>query len=215
MTVRQRARKERPSLVVAAERRLRRLGGLAALAVLVSALTGLARGFRRPVGRQLGRPGPSATPSRLLAVSTGFFAASALLWRDLPIRLGVRARALASGAGGAALFAGLGVCLAGRIALGSAYNVSSALGARLFEGQRLVVTGPYRVVRHPMYAGAIVAAVGALLLYRTWTTLSYVAALPVLVLRAQREDEVLAAQFGDEWRAYRDRVPAWIPRTPM
>lgn len=96
-------------------------------------------------------------------------------------------------------------------ALGPAYDVSSTFGARLHEGQRLVTSGPYAVVRHPMSLGLAIAAVGGLLLYRSWTTLAYVAALPVLVVRARREDEVLADAFGLDWVAHRDRVPAWIP----
>ena len=134
------------------------------------------------------------------------------MWRRLPLEVGLRARALAAGAGGAGLLSGLGLYLAGLAALGSSYNVSSTFGARLYRDQRLVVSGPYAVVRHPMYAGLTIAAVGGLFLYRTWTTLAFVAALPVLVVRARREDEVLAQQFGAQWRAYRDRVPGWIPR---
>jgi len=54
--------------------------------------------------------------------------------------------------------------------------------------------------------------VGALGLYRTWTTLLFVAQLPVLVVRARREDEALEMKFGAKWLAYRDRVPPWRPR---
>lgn len=148
----------------------------------------------------------------LAAATAGFLGASALLWSDLPIAPGPRARALAVGVGATALLAGLGLYLAGMAALGPAYDVSSTFGARLYEGQRLVTSGPYAVVRHPMYVGLAIAAVGALLLYRTWTTLVYAAALPVLAVRARREDVALADAFGSDWVAYRDRVPAWIPR---
>ena len=63
-----------------------------------------------------------------------------------------------------------------------------------------------------MYLGLAITAVSGLLLYRTWTTLADVAALPVLVVRARREDEVLAEAFGHDWATYRDRVSEWIPR---
>jgi protein-S-isoprenylcysteine O-methyltransferase Ste14 len=62
-----------------------------------------------------------------------------------------------------------------------------------------------------MYVGLALAAIGALLLYRTWTTLAFVAMLPVLVARARREEESLAERFGARWDSYRRRVPAWIP----
>ncbi|MFZ5854425.1 MAG: methyltransferase family protein [Chloroflexota bacterium] len=148
----------------------------------------------------------------LIAATAGFVGLSATLWRPLPIALGVPARALAAGAEAASMLGGLGLYLAGMAALGPAYDVSSEFGARVHEGQRLVTSGPYAVVRHPMYLGLAITAVSGLLLYRTWTTLADVAALPVLVVRARREDEVLAEAFGHDWATYRDRVSEWIPR---
>lgn len=97
-------------------------------------------------------------------------------------------------------------------ALGPAYDVSSASGAPLHRDQRLVTTGPYALVRHPMYTGLAIAAVGGLLLYRTWTTVLFVGLLPVLIARARREEGALAERFGSAWASYCDRVPAWLPR---
>jgi len=193
------------------DRVLRGLGGLAALAALVAALVGIARGRRGPRVESAGGPGVGE-PAALAAATAGFLGASAILWRPLPIAAGVRPRALAAATGAAAMLGGLGLYLAGMAALGPAYDVSSTSGARVHEGQRLVTSGPYAVVRHPMYLGLAIAAVGGLLLYRTWTSLVYVAALPVVVVRARREDEVLAGAFGPAWATYRDGVPAWIPR---
>ena len=198
----------------AAERTFRRLGATVAFLALAAALIGIGRGLGRPSARQPGRPQLAHGPGSLAAATAGFLGASAFLWRPLPIAPGPRARALASGVGSVALLSGLGLYLAGRAALGPAYNVSSTFGARLYRDQRLVTSGPYAVVRHPMYAGLMIAAVGALLLYRTWTTLTFVTALPALVIRARREDEALADRFRAEWAEYRDRVPAWIPRWP-
>lgn len=185
---------------------------MAALTALSAALTGITRGRRRPRVGSLGQANAVSRPVPLAAATAGFLGVSAVLWRPLPIPLGLRAQALAAGTGATAPLAGVGLYLAGMAALGPAYNVSSTFGASLFEGQRLVTSGPYAIVRHPMYLGLAIAAVGASLLYRTGTTLAYVVALPVLVARARREDEALAAAFGPEWAAYRDRVPAWIPR---
>jgi protein-S-isoprenylcysteine O-methyltransferase Ste14 len=33
-----------------------------------------------------------------------------------------------------------------------------------------------------------------------------------LVIRARREEQVLAAEFGEQWEAYVQQVPVWIPR---
>jgi protein-S-isoprenylcysteine O-methyltransferase Ste14 len=85
------------------------------------------------------------------------------------------------------------------------------LGAQLFADQQLVTSGPYNIVRHPMYVGLILAALGALLVYATWTTVYFAAFAPFLMMRARREEQVLAAEFGEKWAEYCRRVPALIP----
>jgi protein-S-isoprenylcysteine O-methyltransferase Ste14 len=94
------------------------------------------------------------------------------------------------------------------------YNVSSAFGTRLYTGHRLVSRGPFALVRHPMYVGALIAGLGAVLVYRTWAVLFVLLHWPIFVLRARREDEALAAEFGDEWHVYRRRVSGWVPSLP-
>jgi len=74
------------------------------------------------------------------------------------------------------------------------------------EGQRVIDTGPYAVVRHPMYAGALVLLVGLPLGLGSWWGLFATAAMvPVLIWRLTREEAFLAANlagYGD----YRARV---------
>lgn len=92
------------------------------------------------------------------------------------------------------------------------YDVSSAAGARLRQNHRLITTGPFAHIRHPMYVGIELASFGALLLYRTWTVVFLLVAFAGLTVRAHREDEILLQEFGDEWRNYAAAVPAWFPR---
>ena len=75
-----------------------------------------------------------------------------------------------------------------------------------------MTTGPYRRTRNPMYVGGQLAEVGALLLYRTWTTLLLVLNAPTLVVRARREQEALRAEFGPAYDTYAEKVPFWLPR---
>jgi protein-S-isoprenylcysteine O-methyltransferase Ste14 len=63
-----------------------------------------------------------------------------------------------------------------------------------------------------MYLAVMMAAIGSLFLYRTWATLAFAVMMLGLVVRARREERVLAQEFGQEWRAYAARVPAWLPR---
>jgi protein-S-isoprenylcysteine O-methyltransferase Ste14 len=76
----------------------------------------------------------------------------------------------------------------------------------------LVTNGPFAIVRHPMYLGLITAALGSLLLYRTWTALAYALFAPFVLMRARREELALGAEFGEEWQVYCRRVPALLPR---
>ena len=62
-----------------------------------------------------------------------------------------------------------------------------------------------------MYVGILLASAGGLFIYRTWTLVFALVAFLGLVLRAQREEQALAVEFGDEWEAYCQRVPRWIP----
>lgn len=79
------------------------------------------------------------------------------------------------------------------------------------EGGRLVQTGPYRLVRHPMYSGGLVAALGWALVVQGWLTLGYVVAVfAFLDVKSRREEKWLVEKFPD-YPAYRRRVRKLIP----
>jgi protein-S-isoprenylcysteine O-methyltransferase Ste14 len=82
--------------------------------------------------------------------------------------------------------------------------------------RRLVVSGPYRWVRNPMYLGTGAALLGAALYYRAVPLLAYaglfLAAMHVLV-RAY-EEPTLRDTFGTDYDAYCHRVGRWWPRLP-
>ncbi len=58
-------------------------------------------------------------------------------------------------------FPGMCFLLWARLTLGKNYFVSTGFGAQLFKEHQLITSGPYALVRHPMYAGLILAALGA------------------------------------------------------
>lgn len=90
-----------------------------------------------------------------------------------------------------------------------------ARGWRLIHrGQgELVTEGIYRHVRHPQYLGLFLIIVGLLI---QWPTIISLLMAPILfwsyVRLARREGQEMEAQFGQTYRAYRARVPAFIPR---
>ncbi len=80
--------------------------------------------------------------------------------------------------------------------------------------RRLVVSGPYRHLRNPMYLGAVLALLGAALFYRSGALLIYAAMflLATHLFVVGYEEPTLRRLFGSEYVAYRARVRRWLPR---
>jgi protein-S-isoprenylcysteine O-methyltransferase Ste14 len=104
---------------------------------------------------------------------------------------------------------GLGFTWAARLHLGPLWSSTSAPT----EDHRIVDTGPYGVVRHPVYAGLLLAAIATAV---ERGRIEAVAGALVLIagvsLRAKLEERFLRRDLGDEgYSAYRRRVPMLIP----
>ena len=85
-------------------------------------------------------------------------------------------------------------------------NTFTAGTIEVAEEQHVIDSGPYAVVRHPMYAGALVMTAGIPLALDSWWGLIPAAMLvPVLVWRLLREEIFLAANLSG-YDAYRRRV---------
>lgn len=81
------------------------------------------------------------------------------------------------------------------------------------KNHRLVTDGAYRYVRHPVYATLILCAVGACLVTANLVVSAMAAAVAlVLWLRIKKEETILVARFGDEYRAFMARTGALIPK---
>jgi protein-S-isoprenylcysteine O-methyltransferase Ste14 len=89
-------------------------------------------------------------------------------------------------------------------------NSYSASTIQVFEGQRVVSTGPYALVRHPMYSGTALLVLGTpLALGSWWGLLVAVLFLPILAWRLIEEERYLAKHlsgYADYMRKVRYRL---------
>lgn len=83
----------------------------------------------------------------------------------------------------------------------------------LKEGHQLIRSGPYAFVRHPIYAGMLVATIGTALVVGEWRGLIAILLLVAAHSRkAMREERMLASEFGEEYKAYRQSTGFLFPR---
>lgn len=102
------------------------------------------------------------------------------------------------------------------IALGVALRTWASLHCWYGQGRArtLATTGPYAFVRNPAYLGNLLIIAGATVASElAWLTLPSIGwALLVYTRVVSYEERRLFVWFGEEWLAYRRRVPAWLPR---
>ena len=77
----------------------------------------------------------------------------------------------------------------------------------------LVVSGPYRWIRHPFYIGVAGAVVSVSLATANWlVAITGLTVLALLVARTDREEAKLVERFGDDYRTYMARTGRFWPR---
>lgn len=190
---------------------VRLLGGSLLVGAWLYSSFGAARGSQRPAALAVGLAGRMRAHTVYLITAVPYFALCVLLWKPLPTP-SEPWRAVMLLLGSLLGFTGAGFYYLGRRELGAMYNVSSSLGSELYEGHVLVTTGPYTLCRHPMYLGLFLAAAGGLMVYRTWTLVFMCLTLAGAVVKAGKEEALLARRFGGAWFRYASEVPPWIPR---
>lgn len=81
------------------------------------------------------------------------------------------------------------------------------------QDHRLVTTGPYAYVRHPLYTGLLVAMTGtAMISGDLGSLLGLLFAIGFFSLKAQSEERILEAEFGAVYANYRARTGGLLPR---
>jgi protein-S-isoprenylcysteine O-methyltransferase Ste14 len=131
---------------------------------------------------------------RTLEATTG----GRLVWHPVAAAVGVIA---------AWLGLGLHVWARRTLARGWTPIVSPRADAPLMED------GPYAHLRHPLYAAILLLALGTLTAHCSRATLAAMLGFAVgIALKRRAEDRALESRFGERWRAYARRVPAFVPR---
>jgi protein-S-isoprenylcysteine O-methyltransferase Ste14 len=85
--------------------------------------------------------------------------------------------------------------------------------AGLYADHELIRTGPYAIVRHPVYASLFLMMLATGLLFARWPMLLLGVALYIAgtEIRIHAEEGLLRSRFGAEFEEYRRRVPAYLP----
>jgi protein-S-isoprenylcysteine O-methyltransferase Ste14 len=110
--------------------------------------------------------------------------------------------------GGVLCLCGLVVALWARRTLGG--NWSSAVTFK--QGHELIVRGPYNYVRHPIYTGLLLMALGtAIAIGRLHAWIGLLLCIAGFWVKLRQEEALMVREFPDHYPAYRRRVKALIP----
>ena len=82
----------------------------------------------------------------------------------------------------------------------------------LKEGHELIRSGPYRLVRHPLYTGFLLAVLGSALTAGTGDALAgFLLIFIAYLIKVRREEAVLSREFGDQYVRFKQEVAALCP----
>ena len=94
-------------------------------------------------------------------------------------------------------------------ALGRQWRIDAGLNV----DHQLIRSGPYSLVRHPIYTSMLCVFLGTGLIITPWFL--FLAALVLFIagteIRVRTEDSLLASRFGEEFTNYKRYVPAYVP----
>jgi protein-S-isoprenylcysteine O-methyltransferase Ste14 len=163
-----------------------------------------------------GRRGEPQTPARQSgaprAPVVANFAAFGLFFPSLLIFSGSSAASMAlplALSGCLLAIAGAALVLRSRAELGPAWSFVP----KADQGTGLVTTGPYRLVRHPIYLGLVLLTLGQALAFSSWLAclIVLVGIVPTFAWRARAEETLLSRTFGERYALYRRQTKMIIP----
>lgn len=139
-----------------------------------------------------------------LAVVPGIYVAT-----GVPRIADYPAHAWAVGVGAILFFAAMWVFRRTHKELGKNWSIT----LEIREKHKLVCSGPYALVRHPMYTSFLLMGLGQAFLLSNWVVgLAGLLGFAILYfLRVDKEERMMLQHFGPDYRAYMDRTKRIIP----
>lgn len=103
---------------------------------------------------------------------------------------------------------GIGLAIWARFFLGANWSAEPTVK----RDHTLIVEGPYRFVRHPIYAGFLAALLGtAFVQTETRTLIIFVFVFVIFSIKARTEEKLMIETFGDQYLQYMQSVKGLIP----
>jgi len=181
---------------------LRALSLLAFAGPMLVGVSGCGRARKSAAGES----GGSRAPLLANVVAFGLFFPSLIIFGGS--REGYLALALAL-TGCLLAAAGVTIVVRSRVELGPAWSLLPKAGERT----GLVTAGPYRLVRHPIYLGFSVLAMGEALAFNSWPAFLVLLSgiVPTFLWRASAEEKLLSRAFGERYVLYQKQTKMMIP----
>jgi len=94
------------------------------------------------------------------------------------------------------------------------FNTGNGTPLYTRPAKALVTTGPYRLIRNPLYLGGFLIYLGIIIVIPSLIlAILGLIGLPITFIGIVREEKGLETRFGEDYRRYKQRVPGWIPRS--
>ncbi|HET9741691.1 MAG TPA: isoprenylcysteine carboxylmethyltransferase family protein [Terriglobales bacterium] len=123
-------------------------------------------------------------------------------WRVLPVSPAI------AYPGVALTIAGAAFAFWARAMLGGNWSASVTVK----ENHSLVRSGPYRLVRHPIYTGCLIAMLGTAMVFgELGCFIALAIAIVAFWLKTRTEEDFMTAQFGEDYIRYRSQVRRLVP----
>jgi protein-S-isoprenylcysteine O-methyltransferase Ste14 len=184
---------------------LRIVSLLAVAGPMLLAVTGRRGGPRTRARQTHSRGGGDRAPLVANLAAVGVYLPSLLACSGSPAASTALLRA---SSGSLLAVAGVALVLRSRAELGPAWSFVP----RADQGTGFVTTGPYRLVRHPMYLGFTLLATGEALAFSSGPAFLLVLSgvVPTFAWRARAEERLLSRTFGERYTVYRQRTGMMI-----